>query len=369
MIARIGWYHETYARISSTQDHYSVHNSITFVLALVTLTSGIACNRPASTAMGAADTTAAPTSGEAAKQEPPKPMPAELPDVLARVNGQDVKKSDFDMLLRNMELSQGPIPAERRDEVLRAALNQLVEYTLLQQEAKNRNVTVSEAEVNERIKTMQGQFPTEEAFQKALGARNMSIDRLKDDARVDMVISRLMEAEVASAQPATDAECKEFYDKNPDKFKRGEAVRASHILVLADEKADDATKKKARAQIEAINKRVKAGEDFAKLAQEHSQDGSAAQGGDLNFFERGKMVPPFEQAAFAMKPGEVSDIVTTQFGYHIIKVTDRRVASTVPLDEQLTERVRQFLTEQKKQEKAASFVASLKQKSKIEVLV
>ncbi len=146
-------------------------------------------------------------------------------------------------------------------------------------------------------------------------------------------------------------------------------MRASHILVLADEKADDATKKKARAQIEAINKRVKAGEDFAKLAQEHSQDGSAAQGGDLSFFERGKMVPPFEQAAFAMKPGEVSDIVTTQFGYHIIKVTDRRAASTVPLDEQLTERVRQFLTEQKKQEKAASFVASLKQKSKIEVLV
>ena len=342
-----------------------MNKSITFALALVLVTTSTACNKASKDAPNAAPA----TSADAVKQEPPKPMPAELPDVLARVNGQEVKKSDFDLLVRNIELSRGPIPTERRDEVLRAALNQLVEYTLLQQEAKTRKVTVSDAEVNERIKQMQGQFPTEEAFKKALSARDMSIDRLRDDARVDMVITRMVEDEVATAQPPTDAECKDYYDKNPDKFKLGEAVRASHILILADEKADEATKKKARAQIEAVNKRVKAGEDFAQLAKEHSQDGSAAQGGDLDFFGRGRMVPPFEQAAFALKPGEVSDIVTTQFGYHIIKVTERRTESTIPFDDQLQERLRQILTEQKKQEKAASFVASLKQKSKIEVLV
>ena len=342
-----------------------MNKSITFALALVVVTTSTACNKASKDAPNAAPATTA----DALKQEPPKPMPAELPDVLARVNGQEVKKSDFDLLVRNIELSRGPIPTERRDEVLRAALNQLVEYTLLQQEAKNRKVMVSDAEVNERIKQMQGQFPTEEAFKKALSARDMSIDRLRDDARVDMVITRLVEDEVATAQPPTDAECKDYYDKNPDKFKLGEAVRASHILILADDKADEATKKKARAQIEAVNKRVKAGEDFAQLAKEHSQDGSAAQGGDLDFFGRGRMVPPFEQAAFALKPGEVSDIVTTQFGYHIIKVTERRTESTIPFDDQLQERLRQILTEQKKQEKAASFVASLKQKSKIEVLV
>jgi peptidyl-prolyl cis-trans isomerase C len=329
------------------------------------LVSAAACNKEPKAASNAA----ASTSADGAKQEPPKPMPTELPDVLARVNGQDVKKSDFDMLVRNIELSRGPIPQERRDEVLRAALNQLVEYTLLQQEAKNRNVTVSDAEVNERVKAMQGQFPTEEAFKKALDARNMSIDRLRDDAREDMVIARMVEGEVASAQPPTDAECKDYYDKNPERFKLGDAVRASHILILADEKADEATKKKARTQIEAIHKRVKAGEDFAKLAKENSQDGSAAKGGDLDFFGRGRMVPPFEQAAFALNPGEVSDIVTTQFGYHIIKVTERRAASTIPYDEQLQERLRQILSEEKKQEKAASFVASLKQQSKIEVLI
>ena len=337
---------------------------ITFALALVLVTSSTACNKVSKETQNVAPA----TSADAVKQEPPKPMPAELPEVLARVNGQEVKKSDFDLLVRNIELSRGPIPTERRDEVLRAALNQLVEYTLLQQEARTRKVTVSDAEVNERIKEMQGQFPTEEAFKKALSARDMSIDRLRDDARVDMVITRLVEDEVATAQPPTDAECKDYYDKNPDKFKLGEAVRASHILILADEKADEATKKKARAQIEAVNKRVKAGEDFAQLAKEHSQDGSAAQGGDLDFFGRGRMVPPFEQAAFALKPGEVSDIVTTQFGYHIIKVTDRKPSEAIALDE-VSPQVKQFLTQQRQQERGKAFVKRLRDKAKIEVLI
>jgi peptidyl-prolyl cis-trans isomerase C len=340
-----------------------VYKPTALALALVMLGSAAACrkdSRPAATATPAA-------SAEPAT--PPKPVPEQLPEVIARVNGQDVKKSDFDMLVRNIELSQGPIPAARRDEILRRAIDRLVEYTLLQQEAHARNLTVTDAEVNERVKTMQGQFPTEEAFKKALSARSMSIERLRDDARVDMVVTKLMDNEVTSTEPATDTDCQEFYAKNPDKFKRGEAVRASHILIKASETADEATKKKARAQIEGVYKRVRSGEDFAKLASEHSEDGSAAQGGDLDFFERGRMVPPFEQAAFSLKPGEVSDIVTTQFGYHIIKVTDRRDATTVPFDDQLKERVKEFLTNQKKQQRADSFIASLKQKSKIEVLI
>jgi peptidyl-prolyl cis-trans isomerase C len=324
-----------------------------------------ACSRTSEPSASAASS-AAPA--QTAKQEPPKPIPAQLPDVLARVNGEEVQKDDFDMLVRNMELSQGPIPAERRDEVLRTALDRLVTYTLLQQEARARNLTVSDSEVNERVKAMQGQFPSEEEFKKALSARGMSVERLRDDARVDMVITKLMDSEVASAQPATDADCQEFYDKNPDKFKRGEAVRASHILIKADEKADEASKKKARAQIDALYKRARAGEDFARLAEAHSEDGSAAQGGDLSFFERGSMVPPFEQAAFALKPGEISQVVTTQFGYHIIRVTARREASTVPLGE-VRDRVKEFLTNQKKQQHADAFIASLKQKSKIEVLI
>ena len=307
-------------------------------------------------------------SAPAAAPAPAKPVPAQLPEVLAKVNGQEVKRADFEMLVKDMELGQGPIPAERRDEVLRTTLDRLITYTLLTQEAKSRNVTAADTEIEERLKQMQQQFPNEEAFKKALAERNMSLDRLRSDTRTDLVISKMMETEVATTPGASDAEAKEFYDKNPDKFQQPEQIRASHILIRVDEKADEATKKKMRARADAILKRARGGEDFAKLAKENSADGSAAQGGDLNYFGRGQMVPAFDEAAFALKTGEISDVVTTQFGYHIIKVTDHKEAAKVPL-EQVSDKVKQYLTGQKKQEKADAFIAALKQKSKVEVLI
>jgi peptidyl-prolyl cis-trans isomerase C len=300
---------------------------------------------------------------------PAKPLPAELPDVLARVNGEPVKKADLDRLIKNMELSANQtLPVDRRDEILRKALDQLVTYTVLSQEMRARKVEVTDAEVDSNLQQMQKQFPNEAEFKKALAARGMTVEKLRSDARIDMSINKMMEAEVSSTPPPTDAQVREFYDKNPDKFKQDEAVRASHILIPADEKADDATKAKARAEAENVLKQLKAGGDFAELAKKYSKDGSAAQGGDLNFFTKGQMVPAFDQAAFAMKPGQMSDIVTTPFGYHIIKVTERRPASTVPF-EQVSDRIKEYLTGQQKQGRAQSFIELLKQKAKIEVLV
>jgi peptidyl-prolyl cis-trans isomerase C len=336
------------------------------LVAVVGAVTAAACKKPSGSNPAPPATQAAAKAPEAPPA--PKPLPEQLPDVLARVNGQEVKKADFDMLVRDLELGQGPIPAERRTEVLRGTLDQLVTYTLLKQEAAARSITATDAEVDARIAQMRQQFPNEEAFKSALGQRNMSVERLRNDTRNDIVITKMMDAEVASEPACTDAEAKDFYEKNPDKFQQPELVRASHILLKVDASAPETAKKKVRAQIDGLLKRAKAGEDFAKLARAHSQDGSAAQGGDLGPFPRGQMVPPFDEAAFALKPGELSGVVTTQFGYHIIKVTDRTAASVVPL-EQVNERVKQVLTNQKKQQHATGFIASLKQKSKIEVLV
>lgn len=307
--------------------------------------------------------------GADAPAPPAKPMPAELPAVLARVNGEDVKKADFDRLIKNMELSANqPIPAYCRDDILRRALDQLVTYTVLSQETRARKIAVTDAEIEDTVKQMRTQFPSEAEFTKALTARGMTLDKLRSDARLDMSINKMMQAEVASAPAPTDAQVREFYDKNPDKFKQEEAVRASHILIPADEKADEATKKKARAEIDDVLKQLKAGGDFATLAKKYSKDGSAAEGGDLNFFTKGQMVPAFDQVAFSLKPGETSEVVTTPFGYHIIRVTEHRAASTVPF-EQVSERIKEYLTEQQKQARAQAFIQELKQKAKIEVLV
>jgi peptidyl-prolyl cis-trans isomerase C len=345
-----------------------------------TVTAAAACRKaPASAAKS--DTAASPqpaaTAGQGTAQPPApveakppaKPMPAQLPAVLARVNGEAVTKVEFDRLIKSMEMrANQSIPAERRDEILRQALDQLVTYAVLTQETRARKVMVTAEEVDSNIKQMRAQFPSEEEFKKALDARGMTLEKLKSDTRIDMTINKMVETEVSSQAAPSDAEIRAFYDKNPDKFKQDESVRASHILFRVDENADAATKKKVMEQAQAVLKEARGGADFAELAKKHSADGSAQQGGDLNYFTHGQMVPPFDQAAFALKPGEISDIVTTQFGYHIIKVTDRKPATAVPFD-QVSGRIKDFLAEQQKQQKAEAFIQSLKQKAKIEVLV
>jgi peptidyl-prolyl cis-trans isomerase C len=346
------------------------------LLIIATLAFGAACNKSASSgaassgpAQSSADKPSPAATPSPALGVPPKPVPQTLPDVLARVNNQPVSKSDFEMLVKNIELkNRAPIPPDRRDEILRALLDQLVEYTLLKQEAEARNVQVTDAEVEQQVSAMKQQNGGDAGCKKGLAERNMTIERLRADTRAQMAISKMLETQVAAATPATDAEAKVFYEKNPDKFKRGESVRASHILIRVSEQASEQEKKKARAQIDAVLKRAKAGEDFAVLAREHSQDGSAAQGGDLSYFVKGQMVQPFDQVAFSLKPHEISDVVTTQFGYHIIKVVDHKPAGSVPLNE-VAENVKKYLSDQKKQETAQAFINQIKQKSKIEVLI
>ena len=345
------------------------------MLVVATVAGAAACRKPPASS---ATTAAAATSGKAAPAgqaaqpaapTPPKPMPAELPAVLARVNGEDVTKADFDRLITNMEASaRQPVPAERRDEIFRKALDQLVTYKLLLQATRARKIDVTDEEVESSIKQMRSQLRNEQEFKKALAARGMTLERLKSDTRLDISINKMMEAEAATQPAPADAQVRDFYDKNPDKFKQDEACRASHILFKVEESADAATKNKVKDQAESVLKQARAGADFAQLAKKYSADGSAQEGGDLNFFTKGQMVPAFDQAAFALKPGEISDIVTTQFGYHIIKVTERRPASTVPF-EQVSARIKEYLTEQQKQQKVDTFIESLKQKAKIEVLV
>ena len=302
-----------------------------------------------------------------AQPQPAKPVPETLPEIVARVNGEDVTKRDFEKLIAQLEMNAGGrVPAERRNEIYRNALDRLVDMKLLTQEAKSRGVKGDEEKVSAEIQSIRGRFPSEEEFNKALAAQNMTAAKLREDILTQAGVAKMMEAEATAAAAVTDADLKDFYDKNPNEFKRPEQVRASHILIKAD--GDDAAKKKARATAESVLKQARSGKDFAALAKEHSTDGSAQQGGDLGFFEKERMVPEFSAAAFALKPGEISDIVESQFGLHIIKVTDRKASETVPLDEVKPD-LTSYLTKKRQQERAEAFVKQLRSKAKIEVLI
>lgn len=323
---------------------------------------------PAAAPAGAAAQPATP-GGAPAEAAPAKPVPAVLPDVLARVNGEPIGKPEFERALRAVEAQAGqPVPAERRNEIYRDVLEQLVSYHLLVQETKTRKIVVTDADLSGQLAQIKQQFPSEDEFTKALASQNLTIASLTEQMRQDMALSKLVESEVKPQIKVEETDIKQFYDQNPDRFQEPESIRASHILFKLDPGATDVQKKESRQKAEDVLKQVKNGGDFAALAKEHSDDGSAAQGGDLNFFGRGQMVPPFETAAFALKSGETSEIVESQFGYHIIKLTDRRPSRTVPLAD-VAARIGQFLTSQQQQEKTNAFINALRARGKVEILL
>jgi len=306
----------------------------------------------------------------AATAEVPKPVPAQLPDVLARVNGDAISKADFEMALKSIEgRAGGPIPAERRNEIYRGLLDQLVSLRLLSQEAKARKVSVPDADVEKRIEEVAKQFQNQEVFKKMLAAQQVSLDKFRADQRDDLAINKMLSEALKDKVAATPAQIDEFYKQNPDRFKQGEQVRASHILVAVPQGSDAGTKEKARAKAEGLLKKIKAGEDFAALAKANSEDpGSAIQGGDLGYFQPGQMVPEFNEVAFKLAPGKVSDLVETQFGFHIIKVVEKKTARTVPLDE-VRPQLTQYIENQNRQRETQAFVAGLRAKGKIEILI
>ena len=325
------------------------------------LSAAAACSREAG------NTTAPPASAEPAAA---KPLPATLPDVLARVNGDTITLKEVEDYIKNLEGQFGGLgAAEQRDQMYRGVIDQMVGYKLLLQEATARKVIVPDAEVEAKIDEVRKQFPSEDLFMQTLISRNLTLARMRSDARGEIAITRLIETEIADKIALKPGQVEDFYKQNPDQFKQPERVRASHILISVPEAADAAARTEARNRAQQILKDVKSGKDFAALAKQHSQDpGSAVNGGDLGFFQQGQMVGPFNDAAFSLKPGAVSDLVETQFGYHIIKVAEKQPGRTVPLDE-VRPKVEQFLQHQNRESQTEAFVKALRAKGKVEILV
>ena len=328
----------------------------------------VACQKPAATPA----TSSAPAAATAATPEtppPPKPVPAVLPETIADVNGDKIERAEFENAVKAIEARAGrPVPPEQRDEVLRGVLEDLVAYRLLRQEVKQRQLAVPDAEVEERLKGLRQQFGSDANFQQALKQQQMTVEKLREDARTDLLVNKFLDEEVTRKVEVKPSDVSTFYEKNPDRFKQPESMRASHILVLAPANADEKTKATARQRAETALKAARAGQDFAKLAQKYSQDSSAQRGGDLGFFPRGQMVPAFDAAAFSLQPGQISDVVETEFGYHVIKAVEKRPARTVPFAEAAAQ-IQEFLENQQRQDKGKALVEQLKAKGKVEIFI
>jgi peptidyl-prolyl cis-trans isomerase C len=338
------------------------------VCPLILAAVAIACQKPASSP--AASSAPAATPGAAAPAAPPpKPVPAVLPEVIADCNGDTIPKAEFESAVRSVEQrAGGAVPPEKRDEVYRGVLDDLVAYRLLKQEVKQRQLAVADAEVDQRIAAFKQQAGSEANFREMLRVQQITEAKLREDARTDLMVTKLLDQEVNQKVLVKPTDVATFYEKNPDRFQQGETMRASHILVVIPAGADDKTRAALRTRAEAALKAAKAGQDFARLARQYSQDSSARNGGDLGFFPRGQMVPAFDQAAFALAPGQVSDLVQTEFGYHIIKAAEKRPARVVPFVEAAAQ-IQEYLEQQQRQEKGKALVDQLKAKGKVQIFI
>ena len=300
---------------------------------------------------------AAPADSEAFKA---------LPDVVAKVNGVDLLKSDLEKIYA-MISAQAKMTGEAKSdkEVIEVALGELLNMEVLKQESARRNIVPSSEDIEGEMKTIRANFPDEAAFEAMLKDKGLTIEVVKKSITEQISVQRMLEKEVESKVSISAKDIKEFYSDNPDYFKTKDSVKASHILIKAEENADEKTVAEARKKIDAILAKVKVGADFAEVAKEKSEGPSGPNGGDLGYFGKGQMVPSFEEAVYKLKVGEVSDVVKTQFGFHIIKLVDIKKAGTTPLSE-VEESIKMFLKRQKGEEVFKEFVAKLRSSASIE---
>ena len=335
-------------------------------VALLGAVAGCQRSQPATPAAGSTSPPAA--DAPAATPARPKPVPAQLPEVVARVNGEAITREEFQQAVREFEGRSGPVMPDTRDEVYRGVLDDMIALRLLSAEMKARKMDLEPAELEAAMRELQSRFPDEKTFRQALAEQQMTPDQLRDRTRTTLLINELLEQEIGKDIAVKPSEIATFYEENPTRFAQAEAIRVSHILIGVRPDASESVRKAARDRAAQLAKRARTGSDFAALARAHSNDASRERGGDLGFVPRGQAQPAFEQAAFALAPGEISDPVETQYGFHVIKAIEKRPAQTVPFG-QAAPQVEQYLLDQRRQEQARAFVDRLKKTGKVEILI
>ena len=226
----------------------------------------------------------------------------------------------------------------------------------------------SDADVNAEIEKIKKQFPDEKAFEAQLKEAGQTPEKLKENIRTMLQQQRWMKSQVKPAD-VTEAQAKTFYDSNKSEFEQPQTVKASHILFMVPQDAsEDVVKQKKDAAAKA-SARASKGEDFIKLAQELSEEpGAKESGGDLGYFTKDRMVPEFADATFSQKINEVSQPVRTQFGWHVIKVTDKKEAGLVPFAE-VKDQISAFLKNSEQRQAVDSVLSKLKGAAKIETFL
>jgi len=283
-------------------------------------------------------------------------------DVAARVNGEEISRADLDAQVEALkeqypDMFTGADGEGRLLEFQQRLLDNMINNVLIRQAAEERGIEVTDAEVDAEIENLKTGFETDEQFEQALAQSGMDLEALETQVREGMITDRLI-ATLSEDVEVGEAEIEEYYEANKADFMEYAGAHAAHILFDADDKAT----------AEQVLADIRAGADFASLAQQYSQDpGSAANGGDLGW-PTTPYVQEFQDAVDAMEPGEISDLVETSFGWHIIKVIEKRDDRQLPLEE-VRDQIEQIIVQEQNADIYQEFLNELRASAEIEILV
>ncbi|MBN1153299.1 peptidylprolyl isomerase [candidate division KSB1 bacterium] len=289
--------------------------------------------------------------------------------LVAFVNGLSVSYDDIAETAKNM-LIQNNIGSrmDYRDSLIQhEALEWIISNELLKKEIDNHTIEVLDAEIDRGVDIMKNNFPSEQAFLEALSKDGQTMRQFREQVMNGIKIRKLLEQEVFDKDYAvTESEAKSYYKKNPDEFTEAGKIRVRHILVKVPRTASATVAEKAKEKINTVYQKIQQGEDFAALAQRYSEDASAQRGGDIGFFARGDLLAEFDNVAFSLRVGEVSEIVRTDLGFHIIKLIETKESNTVPFDKVQDDLIA-FLEQKKKDDALKTYIDGLKSKADIAV--
>lgn len=255
---------------------------------------------------------------------------------LATINGKiNIDTSEVDGVFGSILIKQGIMPSSinmNDPQVInlkKSILENLIKRELLYLTAQNNSPKNLDSIAEEDFKKIKGNFKSEQEYNKYLAENGLNEQQIKENIKKNIILQNYVK-KTSEKVKVTDKESREFYEKNKDSFKQQEEVRASHIIILFNKDRDE---KKAETEINKIYNEIKKGLNFEEAAKKYSEDGSSQVGGDLGFFPRGKMVPEFEEVAFKMNKGEISKPFKSRFGYHILKVTDKKSEKQLSFEE------------------------------------
>ena len=308
-------------------------------------------------------------SGAGAEEKASSPAQVTGETVVVEVNGVKLTQKEVDEKAnRTIDSIKDKVPPDQlepfKENIQQRLIDDFVTRTLISQELDKTKIVIDDKEIDTALGEIEAKVPEGMTLETMLQQSGMTMEEMRENIVFSLRANKLFETQINPDYTPSDAEIQKYYTDNKKKYDVPETVHARHILIKVDETDDEKTKGAKKIKIEEIRKQLVAGADFGKVAQESSECPSKDRGGDLGTFPRGRMVKPFEDAAFTQKVNEVGPVVETKFGYHIIEVVEHNQAQEKTLDE-VKGTITETLQNQKKQQMAKTYLDDLKGKAKI----